>query len=59
MLKRLCELKIQQCSDREAVVTALANAGYLVTVEERNKRPISSGDFYVVVMTAPKETDCK
>jgi hypothetical protein len=50
-MKTIVELHIQHCQDRENVVTALANAGYFVTVEERKKdrHLISCGDFYVIV----------
>jgi len=51
--KPLVTLKIQAYRDREAIITALANSGYVVTVKEKELWP-SGTDYYVVVWNTPK-----
>ncbi|MEN6360029.1 MAG: hypothetical protein ABFD59_08235 [Smithella sp.] len=49
MEKKPFELKVNAYRDREAIVTALVNAGYVVSVEEREKEHRVGSDFYVII----------
>jgi len=50
---KCAELKIQYAADREKVVTAIANAGYFVTVEERGE--FNKKEYWVVVESRDKK----
>ena len=46
----IAKLKVQNYKDREAVVTALVNAGYVISVEEKGKAyPYGDIGYYVIV----------
>ena len=54
-MKTIAELHIQDWTDRQNVVAALANAGYFVAVEQREKNPYSVSREYYVIVKAGEE----
>ena len=55
---KICELKINYPRDRSHVAGILANAGYKVSVEERNLNDGWNGkDYFVIVETKDRRSD--
>ncbi|MDD5053466.1 MAG: hypothetical protein PHO27_12095 [Sulfuricurvum sp.] len=48
-MKTAVEFKIQNYRDRENMVSALANSGYFVRVEERERDGQIGTDYYIIV----------
>ena len=55
---RICELKIPNWADREKIILALANSGYMVSVEERKLEKWGiSGEHFVIVEDSRSEEE--
>lgn len=54
--KKIIKLKMPSCSDREKMVTALANSGYACWVEKEVMKSFPyNTDYYICFEQLPKE----
>ena len=58
-MKKLVELLVNTYTSREKICSGLIEAGYVVEVETRTKRPFSHGErnFYIIVYENPDKKD--